>query len=105
VTSKRASKKGKLLFQLGHAILIGLGHDIKMVSHFMLSNLIFVSGDGAKEKGGGIWNLSKHGCAFWVLQAQSTKCNRSKYWTQVVVYNTKEVQNIAWCMQIANLWL
>jgi hypothetical protein len=42
--------------------MIGLGHDIKMVSHFMLSKLIFVSGDGAKEKGGGIWNLSKHGC-------------------------------------------
>jgi len=86
--------------------MIGLGHDIKMVSHFMLSNLIFVSGDGAKEKGGGIGICQSMGVCIWVLQAQSTKCNRSKYWTQVVVvYNTKEVQNIAWCMQIANLWL
>lgn len=51
----------------------------------MLSNLIFVSGDGAKDKGGGIGICQSMGVCIWVLQAQSTKCNGSKYWTQVSI--------------------
>jgi hypothetical protein len=38
----------------------------------------------------------------WVLQAQSTKCNRSKYWTQVSIEDQGGT-NFAWCMQLANL--